>query len=79
MPDFSLSTAYRQAVPNDFYRQRADAVDTQRRKPDLQYVSDPRVRAIVLMAPALGYVFDRAGLANVQMPVLLYRPTVDEL
>jgi predicted dienelactone hydrolase len=30
------------------------------------------------MAPALGYVFDRAGLAEVQVPIRLYRPSADE-
>jgi predicted dienelactone hydrolase len=31
------------------------------------------------MAPAAGYVFDRAGLSKVDVPVRLYRPTADEM
>jgi len=70
---------YRKAVPSDPLRARADAVSSFRRKPDLDYVADPRVRAIFLMAPAAGYIFDRNGLSKVQIPVRLYRPSTDEL
>ena len=79
VPDFALQEEYRRAVPNDPLRGRADAAGKQRRKPDLKIVADPRVRAIFLMAPALGYVFDKAGLAKVEVPVRLYRPTADEV
>ena len=79
VPDFALMVEYRKAVPNDPLRRRADAAGTRRHKPDLKVVSDPRVRAVFLMAPALGYVFDRTGLAKVEMPVRLYRPTADEV
>ena len=79
VPNFALAQAYREAVPSDPYRKRADAAGTQRRKPDLQYVADPRVRAIFVMAPALGFAFDQAGLAKVQIPVRLYRPGADEM
>lgn len=78
-PNFALATAYREAVPSDPYMQRARQVDTHRRKPDLQYVHDPRVRAIVLLAPALGHVFDRDALAKVQVPARIYRPAADEM
>lgn len=79
VPDFALQADYRRAVPYDPLRKRADAAGKQRRKPDLKVVADPRVRAIFLMAPALGYVFDKAGLAKVDVPVRLYRPTADEV
>jgi predicted dienelactone hydrolase len=79
VPDFSLREAYRRAVPNDPLRRRADAAGKQRRKPGLEIVADPRVRALVLMAPALGYLFDEAGLARVKVPVRLYRPAADEV
>jgi len=79
VPDFSLQAEYRRAVPYDPLRRRADAAGKQRRKPDLKFVSDPRVRAIFVMAPALGYLFDRAGLSKVEVPVRLYRPTADEI
>ncbi len=79
VPDFALMEEYRRAVPYDPLRKRADAAGRERRKPDLNLVSDARVRAIFLMAPALGYVFDKAGLAKVDVPVRLYRPAADEI
>ena len=78
-PNFDLMVEYRRAVPYDPLRDRADAASRERRKPELPYATDARVRAIFLMAPALGYVFDREGLAGVQVPVKLYRPSADEL
>jgi len=79
VPNFTLAKAYREAVASDPYRKRADEVGAQRRKPDLKHVADPRVRAIFLMAPALGYAFDQSALAKVQIPVRLYRPAADEM
>lgn len=42
-------------------------------------VQDARIKSAVLMAPALGFAFDRDGLAGVQMPLRLYRPEADEV
>jgi predicted dienelactone hydrolase len=44
--------------------------------PDLR---DPRIKAIVVAAPALGFAFDRAGLAGVQLPVQLWRADNDHI
>jgi predicted dienelactone hydrolase len=79
VPDFSLREEYRCAVPDDPYRKRADEAGSGRRKPDLKIVSDPRVRAAFVMAPAIGYMFDRAGRSKVEVPVRLYRPTADQM
>jgi predicted dienelactone hydrolase len=79
VPDFSLAAEYRRAVPDDPYRARSEAADRQRGKLDLKVVADKRVRAAFVMAPAAGYVFDRAGLSKVDVPVRLYRPTADEM
>ena len=78
-PDLRLAAAYRQAVTSDPYTARAEAAGGQRRKPELQYVSDPRVRSIYLMAPAIGYLFDKAALAKVTIPVRLIRAAADEM
>jgi len=78
VPNFDLGAAYRQAQPNDPLLRRADGAGRERLKPGLAFVSDPRVRAIFLMAPAVGYVFDRTSLAKVDVPVRLYRPSADE-
>ena len=40
---------------------------------------DPRIRAIVVAAPALGYTFDRRGLAGVRLPVQLWRAENDHV
>ena len=37
------------------------------------WVHDPRISATVLVAPALGFTFGKAGLAGVRMPVQLWR------
>ena len=79
VPNFELAKDYRAAVPFDPYRARGDAVKDRRLKPDLQYISDPRVRAIVLMAPAIGYAFDKAALEKVRMPVRIYQAAADEM
>jgi predicted dienelactone hydrolase len=44
--------------------------------PDLH---DARIKAIVVAAPALGFAFDRAGLAGVLMPVQLWRADDDHI
>jgi predicted dienelactone hydrolase len=38
---------------------------------------DARIKAIVVAAPALGFAFDRAGLATVKIPVQLWRADKD--
>lgn len=40
---------------------------------------DSRIKAIVVAAPALGFTFDRAGLADVTMPVQLWRADDDHI
>ncbi len=83
VPNFALAREFRAAISNNPDLQpllrRAEASNRQRRKPDLQYVSDPRVRAFVLWAPGFGYAFDKDGLSKVRAPILLYRPTEDTL
>jgi predicted dienelactone hydrolase len=45
--------------------------------PPSAWKADRRVRAIASAAPAFGFAYDRAGLANVKIPVLLWRPADD--
>lgn len=40
---------------------------------------DPRIKAIVVAAPAIGFTFDRAGLAGVRIPVQLWRADDDRI
>jgi predicted dienelactone hydrolase len=41
------------------------------------WVHDPRIRAVVIAAPAFGFAFDRAGLSRVRVPVQLWRAADD--
>ena len=81
VPNFALAREYRAAIEKNpalqSALQRADAAGRQRRKPDLEYISDPRVRALVLWAPGFGYAFDKDALSKVHVPILLYRPSKD--
>ena len=83
VPNFSRASEYRAAVEKNpalqSALQRTDAAGNRRRKPDLQYISDPRVQALVLWAPGFGYAFDKDALSKVHAPILLYRPSKDEL
>jgi predicted dienelactone hydrolase len=54
-------------------------VSRERRRPDLQPIADPRVKAAVVMAPALDYLFDAPGLAPVRAPIRIYQAGADEL
>jgi predicted dienelactone hydrolase len=40
---------------------------------------DPRIRALVVAAPALGFTFGKAGLSSVTIPVQLWRADEDEI
>lgn len=43
------------------------------------WTHDPRIRAVVSVAPALGYAFSEEGLANVRQPLQLWRAANDEV
>lgn len=43
------------------------------------WTPDPRVKAAVVVAPALGYTFTRAALGDVRIPVLLWAAEKDEV
>jgi predicted dienelactone hydrolase len=74
-PDMGKFADYCREQPDD--RMMCGAGGPKNLRPDLDYVHEPRIKAAVLMAPALGFVFDRASLANVRVPARLYRPTED--
>ncbi|MEH3100609.1 MAG: prolyl oligopeptidase family serine peptidase [Sphingomonas adhaesiva] len=42
-------------------------------------MADPRIKAVVVAAPAIGFTFDRAGLAAVRIPVQLWRADDDRI
>jgi predicted dienelactone hydrolase len=43
------------------------------------FTADPRIRAAVVAAPALGYAFGREGLAHVKAPIQLWRAADDSV
>jgi len=43
------------------------------------WTHDPRLKAIVVAQPALGYAFGKEGLANVTQPILLWRASDDHI
>jgi predicted dienelactone hydrolase len=79
-PNIALRDDYCRAGPDDA---RACGPHppgwTFRRRPELNPVADPRVRAAFVMAPGPGLVFDREGLAGVHVPIRLYRAGADEV
>lgn len=42
-------------------------------------MTDPRIKAIVVAAPAIGFTFDRTGLEGVRIPVQLWRADDDQI
>jgi predicted dienelactone hydrolase len=76
-PDMGKFADYCREQPDD--RMMCGSGGPRNLRPDLNYAHDPRIKAAVLMAPALGFVFNRASLANVRVPVRIYRPTEDAL
>lgn len=76
-PDLGLMAGHCAAHP-DYYdcrlvRGRAPAPAVQ------AWTHDPRVKAAVIAAPALGFTFGRAGLAGVRVPVQLWRAGADQI
>jgi predicted dienelactone hydrolase len=67
-PDHDLCQALKQAGANPHLG--ADA-------PPDAWVSDPRVKAVVVAAPAWGFAFGRAGLKDVHIPIQLWRAADD--
>jgi len=80
-PDFARFADYCKAEPGDALScgPATRAAAQQPRKAGLALVSDDRVRAASVMAPALGYLFDKSGLADVTVPIRLYRAGADEV
>lgn len=46
---------------------------------DAKPLADPRIRAVVLVAPAYGMLFSRESLADVRLPLLLLRADLDQV
>jgi predicted dienelactone hydrolase len=87
VPDLSLTEAHFKAHPDYYDAQVAkrtgaslEAIATLRSKlPASTWVHDPRIKAAVVAAPALGYTFSREGLKDVTVPVQLWRAADDHI
>ena len=82
-PDFSKIPAHVAAHP-DFYDSRLLKASNQgssagAARPPLTFVHDPRVKAIVVAAPALGYTFAPDGLKAVTAEVQLWQAEDDHI
>jgi predicted dienelactone hydrolase len=82
-PDFSRIPAHATAHP-DFYDSRlylASQKDTKAAaaRPALTFVHDPRIKALVVAAPALGYTFAPDGLKGVTAAVQLWQAEDDHI
>jgi predicted dienelactone hydrolase len=87
VPDLSLTEAHAKAHPEYYDAQVAkrsgaspEAIAMLRAKlPASTWVHDPRIKAAVVAAPALGYTFGREGLKDVTVPVQLWRAEKDRI
>lgn len=83
-PDFSVIKAHCEAHP-DYYdcqlikRTPVAAFDHTVNLPASAWVHDPRIKAAVVAAPAIGYSFGRQGLKEVHVPVQLWRAENDHV
>ena len=82
-PDFSRIAAHVAAHP-DFYDSRLFKASNQEggagaARPPLVFVHDPRINAVVVAAPALGFTFAPEGLKAVKAEVQLWQAADDHI
>jgi predicted dienelactone hydrolase len=85
-PDISLVALYCRKHPDAWDCEQAKthaAADTASAAPDAEkppdWHHDPRVKAAVIAAPAIGYAFTKDGLAAVTAPIQLWRAENDKI
>jgi predicted dienelactone hydrolase len=69
-PDHDLCTAIRHAG--------LDPSHLPIHAPQNAWISDPRIKAVVVAAPAFGFTFGKGGFAKVRAPVQLWRAEDDQ-
>lgn len=77
-PDLAQAPGHCKAHPSFFDCQLLGRFPV---RPDASVVwtHDARIRSVVAAAPALGYAFGRPGLANVRVPLQLWRASDDQI
>jgi predicted dienelactone hydrolase len=88
-PDVGLQEAHHRAHPDYYDAQLFNRASDQakaemqvlvRSKPAASsWVHEPRIKAAVVAAPAVGYAFGREGLKDVTVPIQLWRPAEDHI
>ncbi len=81
VPDFSRIGPYCENHPAIFIcdKLKALGLDAAQLPPPEPVTPEPSIKAAVIAAPALGFTFTRAGLANVRIPVQLWRAGQDQV
>ena len=89
VPDLSVQEAHRRAHPDYYDAQLYNRASDQAKAEVAAFVSskpaasawihEPRIKAAVVVAPAVGYAFGREGLKNVTVPVQLWRAAEDHI
>lgn len=89
VPDVSLQEAHHRAHPDYYDAQlfnrasdeaKAAIMALARSKPSASmWVHEPRIKAAVVAAPAVGYAFGREGLKDITVPIQLWRAAEDHI
>jgi predicted dienelactone hydrolase len=78
IPDFSKIGPVCQQFPSDFgCALLAEKGYSGKTLPGQTILADPRIKAAVIAAPALGFTFDSASLKDVRLPIQLWRAESD--
>jgi predicted dienelactone hydrolase len=80
VPDLRRTTGYCEAHPQHDLCRALKAAGVSPGSivvPPHAWVADPRIKAIVVAAPAFGFTFDKAGLSSVRVPVQLWGAAED--
>ncbi len=78
-PDLDKVLAYARRHPADAARLGRISGRLRRTLPDQTAAHDSRIKAAVLLAPALGIAFDRSDLAGVGVPIRIYKAEADDV
>jgi predicted dienelactone hydrolase len=82
-PDLSTVAPHCRAHPGYYdcqvLKKAGVAIDSRVLASSSAWVHDPRIKAAVVAAPALGYAFGREGLKDIHIPVQLWRAENDHI
>jgi predicted dienelactone hydrolase len=82
-PDMTMVAAHCRALPNDwgcnYVKSYGLNPDELAKQTHIDWVRDPRIKAAVIAAPALGYTFAPNGLSQVKIPVAIWEAQHDTI